>query len=78
MRVWLNAVAIRQLQAQREWTFLGWVTFQSATAGAFLDGINAASLALMIVVTYQLGRAALIDVTTCAMLTHTPSTVFER
>jgi chromate transporter len=37
---------------------------RSVTAGAFLDGINAASLALMIVVTYQLGRAALIDVTT--------------
>ena len=31
------------------------------TAGAFLDGINAASLSLMTVVTYQLGRAVLID-----------------
>lgn len=40
---------------------------RSVTAGAFLDGINAASLALIIVVTYQLGRAALIDVTTIAL-----------
>ena len=37
---------------------------RSATAGAFLDGINAASLALMLVVTYQLGRSALVDITT--------------
>jgi chromate transporter len=34
----------------------------SATAGAFLDGVNVASLALMGMVTLQLGRAALIDV----------------
>jgi len=40
---------------------------RSATAGAFLDGINAASLALMIVVTYQLGRSALVDLTTIAL-----------
>jgi chromate transporter len=33
----------------------------SAVAGAFLDGVNVASLALMSVVTLQLGRAALID-----------------
>jgi chromate transporter len=33
----------------------------SATAGAFLDGVNAASLALMAVVAWQLGRAALAD-----------------
>jgi chromate transporter len=33
----------------------------SATAGAVLDGINAASLALMAVVTWQLGAAALVD-----------------
>jgi chromate transporter len=30
-------------------------------AGAFLDGVNVASLALMAVVTWQLGRAAIID-----------------
>lgn len=34
---------------------------RSATAGAFLDGVNAASLALMAVVTWDLGRAALVD-----------------
>ena len=31
---------------------------KSPTAGAFLDGLNAASLALMAVVTWQLGRVA--------------------
>jgi chromate transporter len=35
-----------------------------AAAGAFLDGVNAASLALMAVVTYQLGKAALVDLPT--------------
>jgi chromate transporter len=34
---------------------------RSLTAGAFLDGVNVASLALMAVVTWHLGRAALID-----------------
>lgn len=34
---------------------------RSPIAGAFLDGLNVASLALMAVVTLQLGRAALID-----------------
>lgn len=34
---------------------------QSAVAGAVLDGVNAASLALMVAVTYSLGRSALID-----------------
>jgi chromate transporter len=34
---------------------------RSATAGAVLDGVNVASLALMAVVTWQLGRAALVD-----------------
>jgi chromate transporter len=37
---------------------------QSPTAGAFLDGVNAAALALMFVVTYELGRAAIVDLTT--------------
>jgi chromate transporter len=32
--------------------------------GAFLDGVNVASLALMAAVTWQLGRAALVDTTT--------------
>jgi chromate transporter len=34
---------------------------RSVTAGAILDGVNAASLALMVVVTYELGRSALVD-----------------
>jgi chromate transporter len=40
---------------------------KSATAGAFLDGVNAAALALMLVVTYQLARAAVIDLTTIGL-----------
>jgi chromate transporter len=39
---------------------------QSEAAGAFLDGVNAASVALMVVVTYQLGRFAIVDFTTLA------------
>jgi chromate transporter len=34
---------------------------RSPTAGAFLDGVNVAALALMAVVTVQLARAALVD-----------------
>jgi chromate transporter len=34
---------------------------RSPTAGAFLDGVNVGSLALMAVVTFTLGRAAVID-----------------
>jgi chromate transporter len=51
---------------------------RSPTASAFLDGVNAASLALMAVVTWQLGRAALTDwpaallaVAAAAVLTRT-------
>ena len=40
---------------------------RSEIAGAFLDGVNVAALALMLVVTYQLGRATLVDVTTLAL-----------
>ena len=36
-------------------------------AAAFLDGVNAASLALMAVVTWQLGRAAVVDAETAAL-----------
>ena len=36
---------------------------RSPTAGAVLDGVNVASLALMAVVAWQLGRSALVDVT---------------
>lgn len=37
---------------------------QSALAGAFLDGVIVASLALMLVVTFYLSKAALLDATT--------------
>lgn len=40
---------------------------KSATAGAFLDGVNVASLALMAAVTWQLGRASLVDPITLAL-----------
>jgi len=39
----------------------------SPTAGAALDGVNVASLALMAVVTLQLGRTALVDALTIAL-----------
>jgi chromate transporter len=37
---------------------------QSRITGAFLDGVNAAALALMAAVTWQLGRASVIDIPT--------------
>lgn len=40
---------------------------RSRTAGAVLDGVNVASLALMAVVTLQLGRAAIIDIPTALL-----------
>jgi chromate transporter len=40
---------------------------RSPIAGAFLDGVNAGSLALMVVVTWQLGCAAIIDPTTLVL-----------
>jgi chromate transporter len=40
---------------------------QSAAAGAFLDGVNVASLALMALVTAQLGTAAVVDWFTAAV-----------
>jgi chromate transporter len=40
---------------------------RSPTAGGFLDGVNVASLALMAVVTFHLGRAALVDLWTIAL-----------
>ena len=39
----------------------------SRTAGAFLDGVNVGSLALMAVVTAELGRAAIVDGWTAAL-----------
>jgi chromate transporter len=40
---------------------------RSPTAGAFLDGVNVASLALMAAVSYQLGRSAIVDWVTLAL-----------
>jgi chromate transporter len=40
---------------------------RSKTAGAFLDGVNVASLALMAAVSYQLGRSAIVDWVTVAL-----------
>ncbi len=40
---------------------------ESRVAGAFLDGVNVAALALMAVVAWQLGRAALVDFTTASL-----------
>lgn len=40
---------------------------RSPWAGAFLDGVNIASLGLMAAVTWQLGRAALVDPLTVAL-----------
>jgi chromate transporter len=40
---------------------------RSPVAGGFLDGVNAASLALMAVVTWELGRAAIVDVPTAIL-----------
>jgi chromate transporter len=39
----------------------------SRKAGAFLDGVNVASLALMVAVTAQLGRAAIVDLPTALL-----------
>ena len=40
---------------------------KSVVLGTFLDGVNAGALALMIVVTWYLGRAALVDLSTVAL-----------
>jgi len=40
---------------------------RSPPAGAFLDGVNVGSLALMAWVTWQLGKAAIVDGTTAAL-----------
>jgi chromate transporter len=41
---------------------------RSQLAGAFLDGVNVAALALMGAVTWQLGRAAVVDAVTVALM----------
>jgi len=43
---------------------LSTIVFATRPLGAFLDGVNAATLALMLVVTLQLGRAAIVDLNT--------------
>lgn len=40
---------------------------KSKTASAFLDGVNVASLALMAAVSWQLGRASLVDLVTVVL-----------
>ncbi len=40
---------------------------ESKTASAFLDGVNVGSLALMAVVTWELGRASIVDVVTTGL-----------
>jgi chromate transporter len=37
---------------------------RSPAAGAFIDGVNVAALSLMVLVTFQLGRAPLVDIKT--------------
>lgn len=44
---------------------------RSPTAGAFLDGVNVASLALMAVITARLARVAILDLPTLALLALT-------
>lgn len=39
----------------------------STTAAAFLDGVNVAALGLMVAVTWQLGRAAIVDIPTALL-----------
>jgi len=50
---------------------------RSPTAGAVLDGVNSASLALMTVVTYQLGRAAIVNFTTVALAIISAAILFR-
>jgi chromate transporter len=49
----------------------------SAWAGSFLDGVNVASLGLMAVVTWQLGRAALVDGVTVVLAVVAAVLVFR-
>ncbi|HEY3306569.1 MAG TPA: chromate efflux transporter [Candidatus Binatia bacterium] len=50
---------------------------RSPWAGGFLDGVNAASLGLMAVVTWQLGRSALIDAFTLTLALLSALLVFR-
>ncbi len=50
---------------------------QSRSAGAFLDGVNVAALSLMAGVTFQLGQAAIIDVSTLVLALVSCALVFR-
>lgn len=50
---------------------------QSALVSGFLDGVNAASLGLMAVVTYTLGRTALVDILTVILAIASAIAVFR-
>jgi chromate transporter len=50
---------------------------RSKVAGAFLDGVNVASLALMAAVTWQLGRASLVDSLTILLATVSVLALFR-
>ena len=50
---------------------------RSAWAGSFLDGVNVASLGLMVAVTWQLGRAALVDWVTVSLALAATALVFR-
>jgi chromate transporter len=50
---------------------------RSTWAGSFLDGVNVASLGLMAVVTWQLGRAALVDWVTVSLALAATVLVFR-
>jgi chromate transporter len=50
---------------------------RSPVAGAFLDGVNVASLALMAVVTYQLATVALMDWLTVSLMAVTTFLLFR-
>lgn len=61
------------------WVINPWVPKlrQSPWVGSFLDGVNAASLGLMAVVTYTLGRAAIIDWLTVVLLVLSAIAIFR-
>jgi chromate transporter len=50
---------------------------RSTWAGSFLDGVNVASLGLMAAVTWQLGRAALVDWVTVGLALAATVLVFR-
>jgi chromate transporter len=51
---------------------------RSATMRSFLDGVNVASLALMAVVAFQLGRAAVVDVVTAVIAIASGALLLHR